>query len=112
MNSCRSLRIDQFFTRENIRIQVQIVLFFFKLFSSRISEQIYAGSCIQTEADVETLSKVEGVTDVLNFQSATEAENWGIDFRSINESCQRNNILTISYSIRIRSREGLDSTEA
>ncbi|KAK4272102.1 hypothetical protein QN277_020701 [Acacia crassicarpa] len=67
---------------------------------TKISEQIYVGSCIQTEADVETLSKVEGVTAVLNFQSATEAENWGIDFRAINESCQKNNILMISYSIR------------
>lgn len=67
---------------------------------SKISEQIYVGSCIQTEADVETLSKVEGVTAILNFQSATEAENWGIDFKSINESCQRNNILMINYSIR------------
>ncbi|KAI9126124.1 hypothetical protein K1719_003542 [Acacia pycnantha] len=44
---------------------------------------------------------IKGVIVVLNFQSATEAENWGIDFRSINESCQRNNILMISYSIRL-----------
>ncbi|KAF7801510.1 phosphoglucan phosphatase LSF1, chloroplastic [Senna tora] len=67
---------------------------------TKISEQIYVGSCIQTEADVETLSKVEGVTAVLNFQSAAEAENWGIDLKSITELCQRNNILMINYSIR------------
>lgn len=67
---------------------------------SKITEQIYVGSCIQTGEDVETLSKVEGVTAVLNFQSGTEAENWGINVKSINDSCQRNNILMINYPIR------------
>ncbi|CAI8612317.1 unnamed protein product [Vicia faba] len=67
---------------------------------SKITEQIYVGSCIQTEDDVETLSKVEGVTAVLNFQSGTEAENWGINVKSVNDSCQRNNILIINYPIR------------
>ncbi|XP_027349971.1 phosphoglucan phosphatase LSF1, chloroplastic [Abrus precatorius] len=67
---------------------------------SKITEQIYVGSCIQTEDDVETLSKDEGVAAVLNFQSGTEAENWGINVKSINESCQRNNILMINYPIR------------
>ncbi|KOM38252.1 hypothetical protein LR48_Vigan03g163400 [Vigna angularis] len=67
---------------------------------SKITEQIYVGSCIQTEDDGETLSKVEGITAVLNFQSGTEAENWGINAKSINESCQRNNILMINYPIR------------
>ncbi|KAE9605119.1 putative Dual specificity protein phosphatase [Lupinus albus] len=67
---------------------------------SKVTEQIYVGSCIQTEDDVETLSKVEGVTAVLNFQNGTEAENWGIDVKSINDSCQRNNILMINYPIR------------
>ncbi|PNY13031.1 phosphoglucan phosphatase LSF1 chloroplastic-like [Trifolium pratense] len=67
---------------------------------SKITEQIYVGSCIQTEEDVETLSKVEGVTAVLNFQSGTEAENWGINVKSINDACQRNNILIINYPIR------------
>ncbi|RDX80203.1 Phosphoglucan phosphatase LSF1, chloroplastic, partial [Mucuna pruriens] len=67
---------------------------------SKITEQIYVGSCIQTEDDVETLSKVEGVTAVLNFQGGTEAENWGINAKSINESCQKNNILMINYPIR------------
>ncbi|MED6174948.1 Phosphoglucan phosphatase lsf1, chloroplastic [Stylosanthes scabra] len=67
---------------------------------SKITEQIYVGSCIQTEDDVETLSNVEGITAVLNFQSGTEAENWGINVKSINDSCQRNNILMINYPIR------------
>ncbi|XP_006470325.2 phosphoglucan phosphatase LSF1, chloroplastic isoform X2 [Citrus sinensis] len=66
---------------------------------SKITEQIYVGSCIQKEADVETLSKA-GITAVLNFQSGTEAENWGIDYKSINESCQKFNILMINYPIR------------
>lgn len=67
---------------------------------SKITEQIYVGSCIQTGEDVETLAKVEGVTAVLNFQSGTEAENWGINVKSINDYCQRNNILIINYPIR------------
>uniref|UniRef100_A0A9I9CXR6 Phosphoglucan phosphatase LSF1, chloroplastic n=2 Tax=Cucumis melo TaxID=3656 RepID=A0A9I9CXR6_CUCME len=67
---------------------------------SKITEQIYVGSCIQTEADVEALSNNVGVTAVLNFQSATEAENWGINAKLINESCQKFDILMISYPIR------------
>ncbi|MCD7473596.1 Phosphoglucan phosphatase lsf1, chloroplastic [Datura stramonium] len=67
---------------------------------SKITEQIYVGSCIQKEADVEMLSDVVGITAVLNFQSGIEAENWGINANIINESCQRCNILMINYSIR------------
>ncbi|KAK4603672.1 hypothetical protein RGQ29_012260 [Quercus rubra] len=67
---------------------------------SKITEQIYVGSCIQTEADVQTLSNVAGVTAVLNFQSGVETENWGINSNSINQSCQRSNILMINYPIR------------
>ncbi|KAJ6301993.1 hypothetical protein OIU77_016155 [Salix suchowensis] len=66
---------------------------------SKVTEQIYVGSCIQTQADVENLSKL-GVTAVLNFQSGIEAENWGINSNLINESCQRFNILMINYPIR------------
>eukprot|EP00257_Ricinus_communis_P019224 XP_015578149.1 phosphoglucan phosphatase LSF1, chloroplastic [Ricinus communis] len=65
----------------------------------KITEQIYVGSCIQTEADVKNLSSV-GITAVINFQSVAEAENWGINSNSINESCQRSNILMINYPIR------------
>ncbi|GER29488.1 hypothetical protein STAS_05349 [Striga asiatica] len=67
---------------------------------SKITEQIYVGSCIQTESDVENLSTAAGVTAVLNFQSTIEAANWGIDSNSINESCQKFNILMINYPIR------------
>ncbi|XP_031382947.1 phosphoglucan phosphatase LSF1, chloroplastic isoform X2 [Punica granatum] len=67
---------------------------------SKITEQIYVGSCIQTDMDVDTLSNVVGITAILNFQSATEAENWGINSISINESCQRCNVLMINYPIR------------
>ncbi|GAB4849198.1 Phosphoglucan phosphatase lsf1, chloroplastic [Ancistrocladus abbreviatus] len=67
---------------------------------SKITEQIYVGSCIQTEADVETLSNIAGVTAVLNFQSGVEAENWGINANSINESCKKFNILMINYPMR------------
>ena len=42
----------------------------------------------------------QGIIAILNFQSGIEAENWGIDFRSINESCQKFNILMINYPIR------------
>lgn len=67
---------------------------------NKITEQIYTGSCIQTAADVETLATVAGVTAVLNFQSTTEAGNWGINSKVINESCQQFNILMINYPIR------------
>ncbi|KAL9261296.1 Phosphoglucan phosphatase LSF1, chloroplastic-like protein [Drosera capensis] len=67
---------------------------------SKITEQLYVGSCIQTEADVERLSNHVGVTAVLNFQSETEANNWGIDANLIKESCQKFNILMINYPIR------------
>ncbi|XP_021299069.1 phosphoglucan phosphatase LSF1, chloroplastic [Herrania umbratica] len=66
---------------------------------SKITEQIYVGSCIQSDADVEALSDA-GITAVLNFQSGIEAENWGINSDSINESCQRLNILMINYPIK------------
>ncbi|XVF16410.1 hypothetical protein REPUB_Repub10bG0028600 [Reevesia pubescens] len=66
---------------------------------SKITEQIYVGSCIQTDADVKTLSDV-GITAVLNFQSGVEAENWGINSKSINESSQRLNLLMINFPIK------------
>ncbi|XP_038702732.1 phosphoglucan phosphatase LSF1, chloroplastic-like isoform X2 [Tripterygium wilfordii] len=66
---------------------------------SKITEQIYVGSCIQMEADVANLS-VGGITAVLNFQSGVEAENWGINPASINEACQSFGILMINYPIR------------
>lgn len=37
---------------------------------------------------------------MLNFQSVTEAQNWGINSKLINESCQQSNILMINYPIR------------
>lgn len=67
---------------------------------SKITDQMYVGSCIQTEADIETLANVAGVTAVLNFQGGVEAENWEIDSKSINESCQQNNIVMINYPVR------------
>ncbi|XP_021842740.1 phosphoglucan phosphatase LSF1, chloroplastic isoform X2 [Spinacia oleracea] len=66
---------------------------------SKITEQLYVGSCIQTETDVEALSSL-GITAVLNFQSPIEAENWGINSNSIKERCQKCNILMINYPIR------------
>ncbi|KAF6165574.1 hypothetical protein GIB67_022745 [Kingdonia uniflora] len=67
---------------------------------SKITEQIYLGSCIQTDADVETLANVLGITAVINFQTASECANWGIDSESINESCRRSNILMINCPVR------------
>lgn len=66
---------------------------------SKITEQIYVGSCIQTEADVETLSDV-GITAVIKFQGGTEAENWGINYKTITKSCQKFNIIMVIYPIR------------
>ncbi|CAA6671457.1 unnamed protein product [Spirodela intermedia] len=67
---------------------------------SKITEQIYIGSCIQTEADVRTLGSVVGITAVLNFQSESERANWGINSESINDACRRHNILMVNYPIR------------
>ncbi|KAM0958097.1 hypothetical protein EV1_023190 [Malus domestica] len=67
---------------------------------SKITEHIYVGSCIQTEDDVAALKNVAGVTAILNFQSGTETENWGINSNAINESCQKFGILMINYPIR------------
>lgn len=66
---------------------------------SKITEQLYVGSCMQTGNDVEALASL-GITAVLNFQSLIEAENWGINSNSIKECCQRSNILMINYPIR------------
>ncbi|XP_020267921.1 phosphoglucan phosphatase LSF1, chloroplastic isoform X2 [Asparagus officinalis] len=66
---------------------------------SKITEQIYVGSCIQTESDVQTLSNM-GITAVLNFQSESEHANWGINSESINDSCHHHNILMVNYPIR------------
>ncbi|XP_077253658.1 phosphoglucan phosphatase LSF1, chloroplastic isoform X2 [Tasmannia lanceolata] len=67
---------------------------------SKITEQIYLGSCIQTETDVQTLSNVLGITAILNFQSESERANWGINSESINNSCRQLNILMVNYPIR------------
>ncbi|KAM0904555.1 hypothetical protein ACQ4PT_017085 [Festuca glaucescens] len=67
---------------------------------SKITEQIFVGSCIQTEKDVKMLSETVGITAVLNFQSESERTNWGINSEAINNSCRQNNILMINYPIR------------
>ncbi|XXG83929.1 hypothetical protein AAC387_Pa10g1567 [Persea americana] len=67
---------------------------------SKITEQIYVGSCIQTEKDVQTLSNVVGITAILNFQSESERANWGINSKAINDSCRQSNILMVNYPIR------------
>ncbi|KAI5020744.1 hypothetical protein ZWY2020_045632 [Hordeum vulgare] len=64
---------------------------------SKITEQIYVGSCIQTQKDVKMLSETVGITAVLNFQSESERINWGINSEAINDSCRQNNILMINY---------------
>ncbi|KAJ4898643.1 hypothetical protein Rs2_25437 [Raphanus sativus] len=66
---------------------------------SKITEQIYVGSCLQTEDDVENLSDA-GITAILNFQGGTEAQNWGIDSQKINDACQKSEILMINYPIK------------
>ncbi|CAN6483694.1 unnamed protein product [Victoria cruziana] len=67
---------------------------------SKITEQIYIGSCVQTEADVHKLSGDLGITAILNFQSQSEMLNWGINSQSITDACRRFNILVINYPIR------------
>ncbi|EEE68601.1 hypothetical protein OsJ_27133 [Oryza sativa Japonica Group] len=67
---------------------------------SKITEQIFVGSCLQTERDVKMLSETMGITAVLNFQSESERTNWGINSEAINNSCRENNILMVNYPIR------------
>ncbi|KAF8701861.1 hypothetical protein HU200_033186 [Digitaria exilis] len=67
---------------------------------SKITEQIFVGSCIQTERDEKMLSETVGITAVLNFQSESERINWGINSEAINNSCRENNILMVNYPIR------------
>uniref|UniRef100_A0A0E0EL34 Uncharacterized protein n=1 Tax=Oryza meridionalis TaxID=40149 RepID=A0A0E0EL34_9ORYZ len=67
---------------------------------SKITEQIFVGSCLQTERDVKMLSETVGITAVLNFQSESERANWGINSEAINNSCRENNILMVNYPIR------------
>ncbi|XP_038981541.1 LOW QUALITY PROTEIN: phosphoglucan phosphatase LSF1, chloroplastic [Phoenix dactylifera] len=80
---------------------------------SKITEQIFVGSSIQTEKDVQMLSNAvdqasgkviakgpKGITAVLNFQSESECANWGINSESINNSCSQYNILMVNYPIR------------
>uniref|UniRef100_A0A0E0LUG8 Uncharacterized protein n=1 Tax=Oryza punctata TaxID=4537 RepID=A0A0E0LUG8_ORYPU len=67
---------------------------------SKITEQIFVGSCLQTERDVKILSETVGITAVLNFQSESERTNWGINSEAINNSCRENNILMVNYPIR------------
>ncbi|KAG0455030.1 hypothetical protein HPP92_024322 [Vanilla planifolia] len=66
---------------------------------SKITEQIYVGSCMQSGSDVQKLSNM-GVTAVLNFQSESERSNWGINSQPINDSCHNSNILMVNYPIR------------
>ncbi|KAG9449955.1 hypothetical protein H6P81_009920 [Aristolochia fimbriata] len=67
---------------------------------SKITEQIYVGSCIQKDADVQILSESLGITAILNFQSENERANWGINSESIKEACHRYNILMVNYPVR------------
>lgn len=66
---------------------------------SKITEQIYVGSCIQSENDVQKLSNM-GITAILNFQSESERSNWGINSELINNSCREYNILMVNYPVR------------
>ncbi|PKA66583.1 Phosphoglucan phosphatase LSF1, chloroplastic [Apostasia shenzhenica] len=80
---------------------------------SKITEQIFVGSCIQTERDlydgiqichirkaIGNLAEAMGITAVLNFQSESERSNWGINSQAINESSRHSNILMVTYPIR------------
>ncbi|XP_031494810.1 phosphoglucan phosphatase LSF1, chloroplastic [Nymphaea colorata] len=67
---------------------------------SKITEQIYIGSCVQTEADVHKLSGDLGITAILNFQSQSEMLNWGINSEYVTDACRRLNVLMINYPIR------------
>lgn len=67
---------------------------------SQVTEHIYVGSCVQTEADVHALSNNTGITAVLNLQCESERENWGIDSQAINTAFHQNNFVVVNCPIR------------
>lgn len=67
---------------------------------TKITEHIFVGSCIQTEADVYSLANNTGITAVLNLQCKNEQENWGIDSKAISKAFEQNSITVVNCSIR------------
>lgn len=67
---------------------------------TKITGDIFAGSCIQTVADVETLAKDLNITAILNFQCKSEQINWGIDGEAIEASLNEQGLLAIHCPIR------------
>ncbi|KAH9330058.1 hypothetical protein KI387_002166, partial [Taxus chinensis] len=67
---------------------------------TKVTEHIYVGSCIQTEADVYALSNNAGITAVLNLQCKNEQENWGIDSEAIDKAFEQNSIAVVNFPIR------------
>lgn len=67
---------------------------------TKVTEHIYVGSCVQTEADVHALSNNTGITAVLNLQCESERENWGIDSQAINTAFHQNNFVVVNCPIR------------
>eukprot|EP00250_Pteridium_aquilinum_P014980 c22313_g2_i1 orf=278-2104(-) len=67
---------------------------------TKITGDIFVGSCLQSAADVRTLAKDLGVTAVLSFQCKSEQTNWDIDGESINLSLSNHGVLAIKFPIR------------
>ncbi|KAH7280317.1 hypothetical protein KP509_37G061000 [Ceratopteris richardii] len=67
---------------------------------TKITEDIFVGSCLQTVADAVTLTKEWGITAVMNLQCKNEQNNWNIDGESIKQKLQENGVLTLDFPIR------------
>lgn len=67
---------------------------------TKITGDIFVGSCLQTVADVQTVAKDLGITAVLSFQCKSEQANWGIHGESIKHSLNKDGVLAIDCPIR------------
>ncbi|MCO5603432.1 hypothetical protein L7F22_057582 [Adiantum nelumboides] len=67
---------------------------------TKITGEIFVGSCLQTVADASTLAKDLGITAILNFQCKSEQTNWNIDGESIKQILSENGVLLLDFPIR------------
>ncbi|MCO5584863.1 hypothetical protein L7F22_038795 [Adiantum nelumboides] len=67
---------------------------------TKITGEIFVGSCLQTVADASTLAKDLGITAILNFQCKSEQTNWNIDGESIKQILSENDVLLLDFPIR------------
>ncbi|KAI5078415.1 hypothetical protein GOP47_0006086 [Adiantum capillus-veneris] len=67
---------------------------------TKITGEIFVGSCLQTVADASNLAKDLGITAVLNLQCKSEQTNWNIDGESIKQTLSQNGVLSLDFPVR------------